>query len=142
MKPPTKAALVEKEEEEIVEIPVTVGTPPPSVADPGSGAFFDPPRAGIRIRDLGWKKIRIPDHIFESLETSFELKYISSLMRIRISDPGSFHPWIRDGKIRIRVPISNPKHCHVHFLLLFCSLLFSVKDLIVYLPARIFCFFL
>ena len=42
MKAPTKAAPVEKEEEEIVEIPVTVGTPPPSVADPGSGAFLTP----------------------------------------------------------------------------------------------------
>jgi hypothetical protein len=42
MKTPTKAAPVEKEEEEIVEIPVTVGTPPSSVADPGSGAFLTP----------------------------------------------------------------------------------------------------
>jgi hypothetical protein len=74
MKAPTKAAPVEKEEEEIVEIPVTVGIPPPSVADRGSGVFFftspPPPRAGIRIRDLGWKN-RDPESYFREPNNKF-----------------------------------------------------------------------
>jgi hypothetical protein len=142
MKPPTKAAPVEKEEEEIVEIPVTVGTPPLSVADPGSGAFLTPLELGSG-SGIWDGKIRIPDHIFESLETSFELKYISSLMRILIRDPGSFSSWIRNGKIPIGEPgtnIPNPHHCHL--LSYYCIVLFFVKYLIVYLLVGIFCFVL
>jgi hypothetical protein len=73
MKPPTKAAPAEKEEEEIVEIPVTVGTPPPSVADPGSGALLTPLVLGSG-SEFWDGNIRIPDHISESIETIFELK--------------------------------------------------------------------
>jgi hypothetical protein len=41
-----------------------------------------------------------PDHISESLETIFGLKYLNSLMRIRIRDPGIFLT-LDPGKIRI-----------------------------------------
>jgi len=45
--------------------------------------------------------MNIPDHISKSLETIFwDLKYLHCLMWIRIRDPESFLPWIRDGKIR------------------------------------------
>ncbi len=44
--------------------------------------------------------MNIPDHISESSETIFWVKKnIKSLMRIRIRDPESFWPRIRDGKI-------------------------------------------
>jgi hypothetical protein len=58
--------------------------------DPGSGAFFD-----AWVRDPGWVKnqdpgpgsgLDSPNHISESLETIFWVKYFNSLMRIR--DPG------------------------------------------------------
>jgi hypothetical protein len=49
-----------------------------------------------------------PDHISESFETIFGLKYryLYSLMRIRIRDPNIFDPGsgIWDGKIRIQDP--------------------------------------
>jgi hypothetical protein len=51
----------------------------PSVADldPGSGAFLTT-GSGIRIRDPGWKKIRIWDehHFSGSLDTVFGLKIL------------------------------------------------------------------
>ncbi len=69
-----------------------------SVADPGprDPVPFWPqaPGSGSEMNN------NIPDHISESLETIFRLKILKSLMRIR--DPESFWPWIRDGKIRIR----------------------------------------
>jgi hypothetical protein len=55
-----------------------------SVADPGpgSGAFLTP---GSRIRDLGMHKnqdpasrMNIPDHISESLETIFGIKFFDA----------------------------------------------------------------
>jgi hypothetical protein len=69
--------------------------------DPESGSFLTP---GYEI-DLGsgmYKKrsgsgINKPNHISESLETIFVLRYLNSLMRIW--DPGS-----RMEKIRIRDP--------------------------------------
>jgi hypothetical protein len=56
-----------------------------SVADPGSGAFFDP-----WIRNPGWVKksgsgMNKPDHISESLETSFWVK----ILKFFYADPGS-----------------------------------------------------
>jgi hypothetical protein len=36
--------------------------------------------------------MNIADHISESLETIFGLKYLNSLMRMRIQDPGIFLP--------------------------------------------------
>jgi hypothetical protein len=68
-----------------------------SGADPGSGAFLTPgsgmgkkPRSGINI----------PNHISKSLETIFWVKIFKFLYAE--ADPGTFWPWIRDGKIRIR----------------------------------------
>ncbi len=48
--------------------------------DPGSGAFLIPASG---VRDPGWVKIkiRILDHVSESLETIFGLKYLNSLLR-------------------------------------------------------------
>jgi hypothetical protein len=48
--------------------------------------------------------INIPDHFSKSIEKVFGLKYLNSLMWIRIWDPESFDPGfgIRDGKIRVR----------------------------------------
>jgi hypothetical protein len=50
------------------------------------------------------------DHISESFETIFGLKYLSSLMRIR--DPGwkKFGSGIRDGKNSDRINIPDPQH--------------------------------
>jgi hypothetical protein len=47
--------------------------------------------------------INILDHISESSETTFRVKirYLNSLMRMRIRAMGSFKSWIWDGKIRI-----------------------------------------
>jgi hypothetical protein len=61
---------------------------PPSVADPGSDAFVTPGS------ESGMNN---PDHISESLETIFGLKYLNSLMRIR--DPG----WKKFGS-GIKIP--------------------------------------
>jgi hypothetical protein len=36
----------------------------------------------------------VPDQFFKSLETVFRAK--NTLMRIRLRDPESFGPWIRD----------------------------------------------
>jgi hypothetical protein len=41
--------------------------------------------------------MNIPDIISESLDIIFDLN-LNSLMQIRIRDPDSFRPWIRDGK--------------------------------------------
>jgi hypothetical protein len=46
--------------------------------------------------------MNIPDHISESLETIFWVKKnLNSLKQIRIRDPKSVLPWIRDAKNRI-----------------------------------------
>jgi hypothetical protein len=73
--------------------------------DPGPGAFLNL-ASGIRIRDLGWKKIQIqhprsgisiPDLIFENLISVFWVKnYLNSLLRIRIRFLRSCQLWIRD----------------------------------------------
>ncbi len=85
------------------------------MADPGSGAFFDP-----WIRDPGWvKKSRsgygmiTPDQIFESLENFFWVKLLVYFL-VKIlkffdadADPGSeniFGPGSGIKKIRIRDP--------------------------------------
>jgi hypothetical protein len=62
--------------------------------------------SGICLRD----EMNIPDHISESLETIFWVKnrYSNSLMWIRLRDPESFYPLIRDGYI----PIWDPQHWH------------------------------
>jgi hypothetical protein len=69
-------------------------------------------KAVMRIRD--GKKSRtgmnLLDHISESLETIFWVKhFLNSLMLIRIRDPESFRPGIRNGKIGINIP--DPQHC-------------------------------
>ncbi len=63
-----------------------------SFADPGSGAFLTP---GSGIRDGKKTRIRIPDHISESLETIFCVK----ILKFFDADPGS-----GTEKIRIRYP--------------------------------------
>jgi hypothetical protein len=56
-----------------------------SVSDPGSGAFLT--RGPLMGKKLGSESgVKNEDHIFESLETIFGLKYLNSLMLIR--DPG------------------------------------------------------
>jgi hypothetical protein len=76
-----------------------------SVADPGSGAFLTPDSGSGMGKnqdpDRGSRSgMNNPDHVSESLETIFGLKYLYSLMRIR--DPG----WKKFGsgieQIRIR----------------------------------------
>jgi hypothetical protein len=59
--------------------------------------------------DPGWEKFRIRDPrctseiiFLRAWKQFLGLKYLYSLMRIRIQDPESFSPWIRDGKIWIR----------------------------------------
>jgi hypothetical protein len=64
------------------------------------------------IRDLGWVKnqesgsgMNNLDHISESLEVIFGIKYFNSLMRVRIRDPGillTLDPGPGMEKIRIR----------------------------------------
>jgi hypothetical protein len=56
-----------------------------------------------------------PDHISESLETFFELKYLNSSMRIR--DPG----WKKFGA-GIKVP--DPGHCPQHVFYMKQKLIF------------------
>ncbi len=85
--------------------------------DPGSGTFLT---SGSGIRkgkksDLG-SGINIPDHFSKSLETFLGLKYVNSLMRIRISDPEYFWPWIRDPASKnmdqgFGINIPDPQHC-------------------------------
>jgi hypothetical protein len=76
---------------------------PHSVADPdpGSGAFLTP---GSGIQDEQKTRIRIrddkPNHISESSETIFELKYLNSLMRIW--DGKNLVPGSGMEKIRIK----------------------------------------
>jgi hypothetical protein len=95
--------------------------------DPRSVAFFD-----HWIRDPGWVKrsrygINIRDHNSESLETFFGLKYLSSLMRMRIRDPvilGNPDPGSGMEKIRIQDPgktsrISNTGLTNYYFCLRF-----------------------
>jgi hypothetical protein len=60
--------------------------------------LFDP-----WILDPGWGKIKIRSrdelpgsYIREIKNNFFELKYLNSSMQIRIRDPESYRPWIRD----------------------------------------------
>jgi hypothetical protein len=69
--------------------------------DPGSGAFLTPGYGmGIKSGSGSGSEFEMnnPDHISESLETIFGLKYLISLMRTR--DPGwkKFGSGIQDGK--------------------------------------------
>ncbi len=60
-----------------------------SAANPGSGAFLIPGSGMGKTLGSGsgiGSGMNEPDHISESLETIFGLKYLNSLMRIR--DPG------------------------------------------------------
>jgi hypothetical protein len=74
--------------------------------DPGSGVFVTPGS------DIGKKnKIRIrdehPGSSFRELRNIFlvkNLKYLNSLMWIRIQDPESFRSWIRDPGWKISDP--------------------------------------
>jgi hypothetical protein len=59
--------------------------------DPGTGSGMGKnPDPGYRMNN--------PDHISKSLKQFFRLKIL------KFSDLGSFRPWIRDGKNRIRDP--------------------------------------
>jgi hypothetical protein len=49
-----------------------------------------------------WMNINIPDHFSESLKQFFGLKVLKFFQAD--TDPESFKPWIRDGKVRIRDP--------------------------------------
>jgi hypothetical protein len=67
--------------------------------DPGSGAFLTPGSGileGKKSRAGIWNEQYIPNLIFDNLVLVFGLKYLNSLMRIRIWDPGSCQPCIRD----------------------------------------------
>jgi hypothetical protein len=67
--------------------------------------------------DPGWVKnldpdpgVNNPDHISESLKTTFWVKkYLNSLMRIL--DPGLKKIRIRDGKFGSGINIPDPHHC-------------------------------
>jgi hypothetical protein len=118
MKPPTKAAPVEKEEEEIVEIPVTVGIPPSGCCGSGIRCFFYPLKLGSG-SGIWDGKIRIPDHISESLKTIFELK-----IRKFFDAHQGFR--FRNGKIRIGDPGTNiPNSQHCRLLSYYCFVLSS-----------------
>ena len=67
------------------------------IRDPVS---FWPPDlgSGMDKKSRSGSAMNIPDHIYKSLETIFGLKYLNSLMRMRIRIRESFWPGIRDGK--------------------------------------------
>jgi hypothetical protein len=69
------------------------------VADPGSVAFW-PLDPGSGMSKKSGSGMNNTDHISESLETIFGLKYLNSLMRIR--DGKYLNPGTRIEKIRIR----------------------------------------
>jgi hypothetical protein len=54
--------------------------------------------------------MNIPDHISESLETIFGLKYFNSLMRAGSGIPESFDPGSGMGKIQIRDKHPGSQH--------------------------------
>ncbi len=82
----------------------------PSKQGCGSGSgircLFD-----LWIRDPGWVKNQEPDpdHISESLETIFELKYFNSLMQIR--DPESEMAKFGSGMKKIHIRDKHSQHC-------------------------------
>ncbi len=76
---------------------------------PGSGAFLTPGSGVGKKKTRSGSGIRIwdenPGTYFQELRNIFCLfKYLNSVMRIRIRDPESFYPGIRDRKCRIRDP--------------------------------------
>ncbi len=66
---------------------------------------FDPldPGSGMGKKSRSESGIIILDHISESLETFSWVKFLNSLLRIRIRDPESFWPWFRDPGLKIRI---------------------------------------
>jgi hypothetical protein len=75
--------------------------------DPGSGSFLTP-GSGMEKKSGSGSGMNNPDHISESLETIFWVKYLNSLLRIRDgkkSDPGSWMEKIGSG-IRDKHPRS------------------------------------
>jgi hypothetical protein len=87
----------------------------PSVADPGpgSGAFLTPGWVKNQHLDPGSGSAKNnPDHISESLEIFFGLKYFISLMRIR--DGKKFGSGMEKSISGINIP--DPQHCLYRFL--------------------------
>jgi hypothetical protein len=97
--------------------------------------------------------MNIPDHISESLETVFGLKYLNALVQMRSASGirESFLPWIRDGKKSepgSDINIPDPQHWEAHALLksrdlptaclekhqlyLVCSLAFGIPDAVLF----------
>jgi hypothetical protein len=79
-------------------------------SDPGSGAFLIP-GSGMGKKSGSGSGMNNPDHISESLETMFGLKYFNSFVRIR--DPGwkKFGSGIRVEKFGSGINIPDPQHC-------------------------------
>jgi hypothetical protein len=88
------------------------------VVDPNSGAFLTP---GSGILDPWWVKdmIRIQDEhpgsYFRELRNNFlGYKYLNFFLRIRIRDPESFWPWIRDEKFVSGIRNKHPGSAKLH----------------------------
>jgi hypothetical protein len=66
--------------------------------------------------------MNIPDHISETLETIFGLKYLNFLMWIRVWDPKSFLPWIWDQEGKNSDPGSTSRIRNTAFILFYLKI--------------------